>query len=67
MTLPFGEEDDKFESSLFLVLSNRIITCCVAVFCLLVRSTTLSSWDVCVLRQACTLNGISFTVNTTLA
>lgn len=41
MTLPFGEEDDKFESSLFLVLSNRIITCCVAILCLLVRSTLL--------------------------
>ena len=52
MTLPFGEEDDKFESSLFVVLSNRIITCCVAALCLLVRSTLLSSWDVCVLSKS---------------
>lgn len=39
MTLPFGSEKETFESSLFLVLCNRIVTCCVAIGCLLVRST----------------------------
>ena len=36
MTLPFGENGEKFESSLFLVLCNRLVTCCVAIVCLLV-------------------------------
>ena len=36
MTLPFGENGERFESSLFLVLCNRLVTCCVAIVCLLV-------------------------------
>ena len=36
MTLPFGENGEKFESSLFLVLCNRLVTCCVAIVCLMV-------------------------------
>ena len=36
MTLPFGEDREKFESSLFLVLCNRLVTCGVAVICLMV-------------------------------
>ena len=36
MTLPFGENGEAFESSLFLVLCNRLVTCCVAIVCLMV-------------------------------
>jgi len=39
MTLPFGEAGETFKSSLFLVLCNRLMTCCVAIACLLVRIT----------------------------
>ena len=40
MTVPFGQQNEQFKSSLFLVLGNRIMTCFVAVACLLVRVAT---------------------------
>ncbi len=36
MTRPFGEEGDTFKFSLFIVLCNRLVTCMLAVGCLLV-------------------------------
>lgn len=38
MTRPFGDEGDLFKYSLFLVLCNRLVTCVLAVGCLLVRA-----------------------------
>ncbi|EIE27556.1 DMT family transporter: UDP-galactose/UDP-glucose [Coccomyxa subellipsoidea C-169] len=35
MTRPFGEDEDIFKFSLFLVLCNRLVTCTLAVGCLL--------------------------------
>ena len=37
MTVPFGHQNEHFRSSLFLVLGNRLMTCLVAIACLLVR------------------------------
>lgn len=37
MTVPFGHQNEHFKSSLFLVLMNRLMTCFVAIACLLVR------------------------------
>lgn len=41
MTVPFGHQNEHFKSSLFLVLMNRLMTCLVAIACLLVRITVL--------------------------
>ncbi len=41
MTVPFGHQNEHFKSSLFLVLMNRLMTCCVAIACLLVRLAPL--------------------------
>ena len=41
MTVPFGHQNEHFKSSLFLVLMNRLMTCCVAIACLLVRMASL--------------------------
>lgn len=37
MTRPFGTDGEVFNFSLLLVLCNRVVTCCVAICCLLVR------------------------------
>ena len=45
MTVPFGQQNEQFKSSLFLVLGNRIMTCIVAVACLLVRVATSDAFS----------------------
>ena len=36
MTVPFGEDQARYTSSLFLVLSNRLVSSATALLCLLV-------------------------------
>ncbi len=49
MTVPFGHQNEHFKSSLFLVLMNRLMTCFVAIACLLVGMALLWTSHVTVL------------------
>ncbi|CAL5223690.1 g6242 [Coccomyxa viridis] len=42
MTVPFGHQNEHFKSSLFLVLMNRLMTCFVAIACLLWTKESLA-------------------------
>lgn len=53
MTRPFGEDGDSFKFSMFLVLCNRLVTCVLAVCCLLVSCYPSAALDSCCTNQLC--------------